>query len=250
MTSWIVPDWPAPAAVKALVTKRAGGHSRGACAGLNLGSHVGDDPEAVAANRVWLRQQAGLPTDPVWLTQVHGTVCLDLSSVGTETAPEADASMTRVPGQVCAILTADCLPVILCSDDGTAVGAAHAGWRGLLSGVIEATAEAMAQPGACLMAWLGPAIGPSAFEVGAEVREAFMVEDAASGSAFKPRSEAEGKWLCDIYALARLRLARLGIHRVYGGDLCTYRETEQFFSYRRDKQTGRMATLIWIDPAA
>jgi YfiH family protein len=158
--------------------------------------------------------------------------------------------MTCVPGQVCAILTADCLPVILCSDDGTAVGAAHAGWRGLLSGVIEATAEAMAQPGGRLMAWLGPAIGPSAFEVGAEVRDAFMAEDVASASAFKSRSEAEGKWLCDIYALARLRLARLGIQRVYGGNRCTYSETGQFFSYRRDKQTGRMATLIWIDPAA
>lgn len=250
MTSWIVPDWPAPAAVKALVTTRIGGHSLGAYAGLNLGSHVGDDPEVVASNRVWLKQQAGLPADPVWLTQVHGTVCLDLSSASPANTPEADASTTRVPGQVCAILTADCLPVILCSDDGAAVGAAHAGWRGLLSGVIEATAEATGQPGASLMAWLGPAIGPSAFEVGAEVRDAFMAEDAASGPAFTPRPEAEGKWLCDIYALARLRLARIGIHRVYGGDRCTYRESAHFFSYRREQQTGRMATLIWIDPAA
>ncbi|HEX5394013.1 MAG TPA: peptidoglycan editing factor PgeF [Rhodocyclaceae bacterium] len=248
MNSWIVPDWPAPAGVKALVTTRVGGHSTGAYAGFNLGSHVGDAPAAVAANRIWLRQQAGLPADPVWLTQVHGKVCLDLSTCN-DAAPEADASMTRVPGQVCAILTADCLPVVLCSDDGTTVGAAHAGWRGLLSGVIEATAKAMAQPGAHLMAWLGPAIGPSAFEVGAEVREAFMTEDAASGSAFTPRPEVDGKWLCDIYALARLRLARIGVHRVYGGDRCTYSESDHFFSYRREMQTGRMATLIWIDPA-
>ena len=250
MTSWIIPDWPAPGAVKALVTTRTGGHSRGAYQGLNLGIHVGDDPDTVVANRAWLRQQAGLPDDPVWLTQVHSKICLDLSAVGSAEAPEADASTTRVPGQVCAILTADCLPVILCSDDGATVGAAHAGWRGLLSGVIEATAESMAQPGARLMAWLGPAIGPSAFEVGPEVREAFMAEDIASASAFTQHPETEGKWLCDIYALARLRLARIGIHRVYGGDRCTYRETEHFFSYRREKQTGRMATLVWIDSAA
>jgi YfiH family protein len=139
---------------------------------------------------------------------------------------------------------------MLCSEDGRAVGAAHAGWRGLLSGVIEATAESMAQPDASLIAWLGPAIGPSAFEVGAEVREAFMAEDAASATAFTHHPEAAGKWLCDIYALARLRLARIGIHRVYGGDRCTYRESAHFFSYRREKQTGRMATLIWIEPAA
>lgn len=249
MSSWIIPDWPAPATVKALVTTRIGGHSRGAYEGLNLGSHVGDDPETVEANRAWLRQQAGLSTDPVWLTQVHSKTCLDLSGVSPADAPEADASTTRVPGQVCAILTADCLPVILCSEDGATVGAAHAGWRGLLSGVIEATAESMAQPGASLMAWLGPAIGPSAFEVGAEVREAFVAEDAASATAFTRHPETAGKWLCDIYALARLRLARMGIHRVSGGDRCTYRESAHFFSYRREKQTGRMATLIWIEPA-
>lgn len=250
MSSWLVPDWPAPAAVKSLVTTRVGGRSLAPFDSFNLGTHVGDQPEHVAANRQWLREGAELPSDPVWLTQVHSTVCLDISSVIANTPPEADAAATREPGTVCAIMTADCLPVLLCDEAGSVVGAAHAGWRGLLSGVIEATAESMAQPGQRLLAWLGPAIGPDAFEVGAEVRDAFVAEDAASESAFVARPGVAGKWLCDIYALARLRLERIGVNRIYGGNRCTYREAETFFSYRRDKQTGRMASLIWIEPSA
>jgi len=241
MTSFMLPDWPAPAGVRALSTTRRGGTSRPPWDSFNLGAHVGDDPVAVAANRALLRRE--LPAEPAWLTQVHGTRCVDAASATP--GVEADASFTRRRGVVCAVLTADCLPVLLCDDSASVVGIAHAGWRGLASGVIEAMVAAMGEPGEGLMAWLGPAIGPQAFEVGGEVRERFVAHDAQAASAFAPA--ANGKWLCDIHALARRRLHALGIRRIAGADSCTLRDAENFFSYRRDGATGRMASLVWLE---
>lgn len=237
----IVPDWPAPARVRALQTTRRGGLSKPPYASLNFGMHVGDDGYTVAANRNLLNTV--VPSEPVWLEQVHGTAVLMAESAGC--APRADACITRKPNAVCAVMTADCLPVFLCDDAGTVAGLAHAGWRGLADGVIESTVIAMKTMPSSLMAWLGPAIGPQAFEVGAEVREAFLRHDAASEFAFAPR---EGKYLADIYLLARQRLHALGITRIYGGDFCTHSDPERFFSYRRDGRTGRMASLIWLSP--
>ncbi len=241
MTSFMLPDWPAPAGVRALSTTRRGGTSRPPWDSFNLGAHVGDDPVAVAANRALLRRE--LPAEPAWLTQVHGTHCVDAASATP--GVEADASFTRRRGVVCAVLTADCLPVLLCDDSASVVGIAHAGWRGLASGVIEAMVAAMGEPGEVLMAWLGPAIGPQAFEVGSEVRDLFVANDAQAASAFAPA--ANGKWLCDIRQLARRRLHALGIRRVAGADSCTLRDAENFFSYRRDGATGRMASLVWLE---
>jgi len=238
MADVIVPDWPAPPRVRALSTTRAGGSGSGPYASFNLAAHVGDDPAVVAANRRLL--DPGIA--PLWLQQVHGTRCVDVAA--SADGVEADASWSRSSALACAVLTADCLPVLLCDDAGTVVAAAHAGWRGLAAGVIEATVAAMAVPGARLMAWLGPAIGPTAFEVGDEVRAAFLRQDAAAATAFVPHGA--GKWLCDLYALAARRLARLGVERVYGGGYCTFSEPERFFSYRRDGATGRMATLVWL----
>ena len=241
MTDFIVPDWPAPPHVHALVTTRAGGVSTGPYSSFNLGNHVGDDPTAVAENRRLLRAQ--LPTDPVWLKQVHGTRCIDAANAMTDN--EADASFAHAPGIVCVVLTADCLPVLLCDAAGTVVAAAHAGWRGLAAGVIEATVASMGVPGEQLMAWLGPAIGPQHFEVGSEVREIFIAHDAHAVTAFTRR--ANGQWLCDVYQLARQRLNTLGIRRIASADFCTVRDAQHFFSYRRDGVTGRMASLIWLD---
>ncbi len=237
---WIVPDWPAPAQVSALATTRAGGVSTSPYAGLNLGGHVGDDPASVAQNRAILR--AALPAEPVWLTQVHGIAVLDAD--GGIASTETDASMTRRAGQVCAVLTADCLPVLFCDRDGSVVAAAHAGWRGLVGGMLEATVAAMQVPADSVMAWLGPAIGAQAFEVGDEVREAFVAVQPQASAAFV--AQRRGKWLADIYALARLRLQRIGVTRIYGGGACTYSEAARFYSYRRDGATGRMASLIWL----
>ena len=241
MGSFILPDWQAAPGVRALATTRRGGVSRAAWQGFNLADHVGDDARAVAANRALLRRE--LPAEPVWLAQVHGVVCVDaaLAAPGTQ----ADASFTRRRGVVCAVLTADCLPVLLCDDRASVVGVAHAGWRGLAAGVIEAAVAAMDEPGECLMAWLGPAIGPRAFEVGGEVREKFLARDPRAASAFA--ATAGGKWLCDIYQLARQRLDALGIRRVAGGEWCTANDDESFFSYRRDGVSGRMASLIWLE---
>ncbi len=259
-TAWLRPAWPAPASVRALSTTRAGGVSRGVYGlaggepgGLNLGTHVGDDPMHVAENRARLAAQ--LPAMPLWLDQVHGCAVATADHLaGREVVPpRADASMAVVPGQVCAVMTADCLPVLLCNAQGSAVGAAHAGWRGLCNGVIEATLARMqaacGKPSSRWLAWLGPAIGPDAFEVGAEVREAFLAqaragEHAAVEAAFRPG--AEGKYMADIYALARTRLARAGCTDVYGGDACTVSDPKRFYSYRRDGATGRMASLIWL----
>jgi polyphenol oxidase len=244
MDESIVPDWAAPANVRALMTTRRRGRSRGPYADFNLGDHVGDDVAAVAANRARLRLH--LPAEPLWLKQVHGARCV----VAEEAVAgvEADASVSFRPGTVCAVLTADCLPLLLCDAGGTVVAAAHAGWRGLAAGVIEGTVAAMRRPPGEILAWLGPAIGPAAFEVGEEVRAAFVAHDAAAACAFVPHGA--GKWLCDIYELARQRLAALGVRRVAGGNLCTVSDADRFYSYRRDGATGRMASLIWLDGEA
>jgi YfiH family protein len=240
MADFLVPDWPAPVRVRALQTLRNGGCSRAPWDSFNLGDHVGDDPAKLMANRAALRTH--LPAEPLWLKQVHGTVV-----VAAEKSPrmnEADAAYTRQPGTVCVVMTADCLPVLFCDRAGMVVAAAHAGWRGLLGGVLEATVASMKVPAGEVLAWLGPAIGPSAFEVGEEVRAAFMAGDLASAEAFAPH--APGKWLADIYGLARQRLRRAGVEAVYGGTACTLSDPEHYFSYRRDGVTGRMATLIWL----
>lgn len=236
----IRPDWPAPAWVRACMTTRAGGVSPAPWASFNLGDHVGDDPAHVAANRAQLR--ALLPAEPVWLTQVHGTRVAEL---GRDTDFRADACVARAGGQVCAVLTADCLPVLFCDRAGRVVAGAHAGWRGLAAGVLEATVSAMRVPPGEILAWMGAAIGPQAFEVGDEVRAAFVAQHAAAASAFV--SHAPGKWLADIYALARLRLGAVGVHAVHGGGRCTFGEADAFFSYRRDGVTGRMAALVWLE---
>lgn len=235
----ILPDWPAPARVKSLVTTRAGGVSQAPWASLNLGDHVGDDPAHVAANRARLRQS--LPADPGWLRQVHSARVVEL---GRDANLEADAAVARQPGQVCAVLTADCLPVLFCDRAGSVVAAAHAGWRGLADGVLEATVAAMQVAPEGILAWMGAAIGPQAFEVGDDVREAFVARHPEAAAAFAPH--APGKWLADLYRLARVRLDHAGVHAIYGGGRCTYQEADSFYSYRRDGVTGRMASLIWL----
>lgn len=245
-TDWqkqaLLPDWPAPARVRSLVTTRLGGCSIAPYDSFNTATHVGDDPQAVAANRRLLR--ASLPAEPAWLDQVHGVAVVDATTVGSDT-PSADASIAFAPGAVCVIQTADCLPVLLARDDGSAVGAAHAGWRGLCDGVLEATVARLDEPSR-LLAWLGPAIGPGAFEVGDEVRAAFMAHDSNAALAFTA-GERPGKWLADIYLLARQRLRAAGITLIYGGSLCTVGDEGRFYSYRRDRVCGRMASLIWME---
>ena len=244
--SLIVPDWPAPRAVRSLLTTRLGGVSAAPYASLNLGDHVGDDRRAVAANRALLRGALAGGGDPRWLAQVHGTRVVDAAACSpSDPPPAADASFARDKGVVCTVMTADCLPVLFCDRAGTRVAAAHAGWRGLHAGVLEESIDAMGCEPAEILAWLGPAIGPTAFEVGGEVRDAFLAEQAEAVAAFVP-SPNEGKWLADIYRLARLRLARAGVTAIYGGECCTFSDSEQFYSYRRDGQTGRMASLVWL----
>jgi len=238
--SFILPDWPAPARVKSLMTTRANGVSQAPWTSFNLGDHVGDDPMHVAANRARLRQQ--LPAEPGWLQQVHSTRVVDL---GHDTNREADASLSRQSGTVCAVLTADCLPVLFCDRTGSVVAAAHAGWRGLAGGILEATVAAMPVPPGDILAWMGAAIGPQAFEVGDEVCDVFIAQHPEADAAFTPYGP--GKWLADIYRLARIRLGHAGVQAIYGGGRCTFSESETFFSYRRDGVTGRMASLIWLD---
>jgi len=240
----LVPDWPSPPLVRALVTTRSGGVSSGPYASLNLGLRTDDDPAAVAENRARLRRL--LPQSPRWLAQVHGSTVVDADTLTD--VPEADASVARLPGTVCAIMVADCLPILLTDRAGSCIGAAHAGWRGLAGGVIENTVARMPVPAAELMAWIGPGIGPDAFEVGADVLEAFCAAEPERRKAFRPLHS--GKWLCDLPALARDALHRAGVSRVYGGRLCTYNDGQRFYSYRRDRVTGRMAALIWRDPQA
>jgi hypothetical protein len=241
--NWIVPDWPVAAPVRAITTTRQGGVSQGCYASMNPADHVDDEPLAVKANRQILQQALGLPAQPVWLRQVHGTVVVNAATVGG--APEADAAFCSQAGVVCAVLTADCLPVLLTDSAGQCVAAVHAGWRGLAAGVIEQAVRAMGRPGENLLAWLGPAIGPSAYRVGDEVRDAFMAHDPVAASAF--RQGSDGAWFADLYRLARQRLADCGVTAVYGGGYCSFSDTERFYSYRRDGTTGRMATLIWLD---
>ncbi|QOY96639.1 peptidoglycan editing factor PgeF [Massilia sp. UMI-21] len=249
------PDWPdLPAQVGALATGRDGGCSQGAYddgkggGGLNLGMHCGDDPEAVRRNRA--RLQAYLPGRPAWIAQVHGADVVDAGSVGPDQPVRTgDASIATRAGPVCAILTADCLPVLFADLDGKVVGAAHAGWRGLAGGVLGQTVRAMRAAGAGeITAWMGPAIGPDAFEVGEDVRAAFMaaLPGAATLAAFRPKFDQPVKFWADIFALARLMLAREGITRVHGGGMCTFSAPQRFYSYRRDRVTGRQASLIWI----
>jgi len=294
---WIEAEWPAPPWVRALTTTRLGGVSGGVYAGLNLGDHVGDDPDRVAINRERLRRMLNLPAEPYWLRQVHGCEVSAVPSAILTQPCEADAAIAWGPDQVCAVLTADCLPVLLTDRSGTRVAAVHAGWRGLAAGVIEAAVARLGVRPTALLAWLGPAIGPGAFKVGAEVREVFLAQDQAMAVAFSPClptpckewepdiGQAEdlvtaqegvlgprkipeqrqgnargvaihhpavgfepGKWQTDLYHLARLRLARLGVSAVWGGGFCTYQDSRRFYSYRRDGVTGRMASLIWIDP--
>jgi len=236
---WLTPDWPAPANVRAATTLRTGGVSQGVYGSLNPAMHVGDNAGLVNQNRRAIREMLGLPSEPVWLDQIHSNRAV--KAVITGSPQQADASHTSESGVVCAVMTADCLPLLVCSRDGAQVAAIHAGWRGLLAGVIGNTVAAMQVKD--LLVWLGPAIGPGSFEVGAEVRAAFLEKSAAFSSAFKEQNS--GKWLADIYQLARVDLAGLGIDKVYGGNFCTVTEHERFYSYRRDKETGRMATLIW-----
>jgi len=239
---WIIPDWPTPPGVKAVSTTRAGGVSTGVYASFNLGEHVGDAPRAAAENRRRLRAGLSLGHEPHWLKQVHGTTVARLD-VGP-THGSADAAVISKPGEACVIMTADCLPVLFCDQAGTQVAAAHAGWRGLAAGVLEATLRSMNAKPETILAWLGPAIGPQAYEVGEDVRRAFVGASAEAEQAFKP-GKVPGKWWCDLYLLASQRLHRMGVRQIHGGGFCTYTERERFFSFRRDGETGRMATLIY-----
>ncbi|RYU61972.1 peptidoglycan editing factor PgeF [Methylolobus aquaticus] len=238
MTFWLTPEWPAPPGVRAASLLRAGGFSQGSYAALNLGDHVGDAAAVVQRNRQRVREALALPSEPVWLRQVHGSRVVDAEGA---TGSEADGAFTAAVGPVCAVMTADCLPVLLCSVDGQCVAAVHGGWRSLAAGILETTVTAMGTRR--LIAWLGPAIGPEAFEVGNEVRDTFLTGDAELAGAF--RSVGDGKWLADIYAIARRQLHTVGVDDCYGGGHCTYSDPDRFFSYRRDGITGRMATLIW-----
>lgn len=238
---FLYPDWPAPARVHAVMTTRNGGVSLAPYASFNLATHVGDDEAAVAENRRRLRSGLQLPSEPAWLQQVHG---IGVATVPGPRSGSADAVVSFERGGVCAVLVADCLPVFLASCDGDRVGLAHAGWRGLVAGVIEAAVAALDCDPRKLLAWLGPAIGPAAFEVGDEVRKAFMERDPAAAAEF--RSGRDGRWHADLPALARRRLAACGVQAVSGGELFTYTERARFFSYRRDGVTGRMAALAWL----
>ncbi|MBU0499169.1 MAG: peptidoglycan editing factor PgeF [Gammaproteobacteria bacterium] len=243
---WLEPEWSAPAHVRAVSTTRLGGMSAAPHNSLNLAGHVGDDKVNVSENRRRLIQALEIPAEPVWLNQVHGCGVAELSNRSKSQIPiAADAAWTDRPGEVCVVMTADCLPLLICDEAGTQVATVHAGWRGLCEGVIEAALARFHSPTSNLHAWLGPAIGPDAFEVGPEVRAAFLALDAAAGVAFRP---GQGdKWFADIFALARQRLRKAGIEAISGGGHCTFSDEEHFFSYRRDGVTGRMATLIWIE---
>lgn len=238
--SLIQPDWPAPDNIKACTTTRQGGVSRGEFAGFNLAAHVDDQPEQVRKNRQILSQHLDLPAEPCWLEQVHGVQVVNAAK--QQHPVPADASYSFEKNVVCCVMTADCLPILICDRQGEAVAAAHAGWRGLHAGVMEATIDAMVRPVGELLVWMGPAIGPEAFEVGEEVRQAFIQDLAESEAAFKP--SRPGHWMADIYQLARLRLQRKGVEAIFGGHYCTYND-DRFYSYRQNAKTGRMASLIW-----
>ncbi len=240
---WIIPDWPVTERVNAVCTTRKGGVSGPPFDSLNLGDHVGDAADAVSENRRRVGQVLGLPAEPLWLEQVH---CVEVATITTAGGtPRADASVALQPSEVSVVMTADCLPVLFCDQQGSRVAAAHAGWRGLCDGILEQTLNKLDCPSAEVLVWLGPAIGPEQFEVGEVVRAAFMQHSPQAETAFKP-GQTTGKWLADIYQLARQRLHAQGVEHIYGGGFCTVSEPERFFSYRRDGQSGRMASLIWL----
>jgi YfiH family protein len=243
---FIQPNWPAPPNVRAASTLRTGGISREPYDSFNLAAHVGDETQAVTENRRLLKAALRLPAEPTWLEQIHGDSVAE-ASAQNECAmrpPRADASVARSAGRVCAILAADCLPVLFCSRDGDRVAAAHAGWRGLAAGVLDTTVGSLGLPGSKLIAWMGPAISQQAYEVGDDVRIAMLARDSGFASAFTPN--ARGRWQCDLYQLARRNLEQLGVKAIYGGGYCTYDDADRFYSFRRDGQCGRMATLVWM----
>lgn len=234
----LIPNWPAPKNVHAATTLRTGGVSTGGYASLNPALHVGDDLNHVTKNRTLIKQSLALPAEPVWLQQIHSNTVVDAAQ--TTELVQADASYSRLANVVCCVMTADCLPVLMCAQDGSCVAAIHAGWRGLVSGIISHTVNILNCDN--VLVWLGPAIGANCFEVGDDVYDAFVNKSPSFASAFKQQDQ---RWLANIYQLAKIELATLGIEQIYGGDFCTVTDTERFYSYRRDKTTGRMATLIW-----
>ncbi|MEZ5672916.1 MAG: peptidoglycan editing factor PgeF [Thiotrichaceae bacterium] len=243
MLEFITPNWNAPLNVHAVTTTRYGGYSTAPYDSCNLALHVGDLPEIVAKNRALLRAELHLPSEPIWLQQVHGIETVPAIVANHNRC--ADASYSNQPGQVCVIMTADCLPVLFCDKAGTRVAAAHAGWRGLVAGILEQTARTLNLPMDEILVWLGPGIGAQAFEVGDEVRDIFIAQLPESSQAFIPSRPQH--WFADLYLLARQRLQQLGIQAIFGGNFCTYTESARFYSYRRDQVTGRMATLIWLE---
>lgn len=238
----IIPNWPAPENVLTVSTTRFGGVSAAPYSALNVGLHVGDDVSAVLTNRQLLKDHCWLTTEPAWLNQVHSPIVIDLTAPLTDVI-DADGSFTRVPGLACAIMTADCLPILLCNKQGTEVAAVHAGWRGLAAGVIDNAIAKFTCSAADIMVWMGPAIGPMAFEVGNDVRDQFIAVDTNATEAFVAHGD---KWLANLYLLARQRLQQHGINAIYGGDHCTFSDDELFYSYRRQAVTGRQASLIWL----
>lgn len=242
MKNILTPDWPAPKHVRAYTTTRLNGFSHDPYASFNLGDHVGDDHENVLQNRTYLKKILNLPTDPIWLNQIHST---DIFNVDRDVKPQsADGSYTSHKNIVCAVLTADCLPILLCDQSGTQIAAVHAGWRGLAAGVIESALNSFNPTDKKIIAWIGPAIGQAFYEVGDDVRDKFLEIDADAGKAFQPYKQS--KWLANMNLLARQRLEKSGVSEIFGGDLCTFQDSERFFSFRRDGKTGRMASLIWI----
>lgn len=237
---WLIPDWPAAENVRAGTTLRDKGVSHGAYASLNLAMHVGDDPSRVINNR----QRLDLPYEPVWLEQVHSNVVVDVAR-HKGNVPKADASYSTAKHQPCVVMTADCLPLLVTDSEASCVAAIHAGWRGLANGIIETTLKALPVNNSNLLVWLGPAIGPHAYEVGADVRQAFVQQDAKAQQAFIQTDDSH--WLMDIYQLASQRLLASGVTRIFGGEYCTYTDSEMFYSYRRDNVTGRMASIIWLE---
>lgn len=242
----LIPKWPTPPHIQTVVTTRWWpGQSKPPFDTFNLASHVGDDPNRVESNRQSLTALTGLASQPIWLEQVHGTDIAILDGTLFRHPPRADGAITQQPGTACAILTADCLPVLFCDSDGFQIGAAHAGWRGLHAGILEKMIQQFSQAPSKLMAWLGPAIGSEAYIVGSEVRDAFVDQDPADASAF--HRDSNNQWHADLYQLARNHLRKNGIHAIFGGGYCTFND-DRFYSYRQNRQTGRMATVIWIDP--
>jgi polyphenol oxidase len=241
----LTPEWRVPRAVHAAFTLRAGGVSAPPFDSLNVGAHVGDDPAAVTENRRRVRERLALPAEPDWIEQVHGTQVIDLDVTGAASRPPADAVLTRTRGKVCAVQVADCMPVLFAARDASAVAVAHAGWRGLAAGVLEQTVASLGLPPAGLIAWLGPAISARHFEVGGEVRAAFLAHDPDAKAAFV--ANVRGRWQCDLATLARRRLAAFGIAEISGGEWCTFADPTRFFSFRRDGRCGRMAALVWLE---